>query len=116
MATERANLALTALQWTLGVVILIEAILFVMPSGSRAFSETHMPGFIRIVLGWGEIAGCILMLIPRTAARGAWVLAGVFVLAILIHLLHGLYEVGYLAIYTAAAVAVACGRASPEVR
>ena len=56
------------------------------------------------------------MLIPRTAARGAWVLAGVFVLAILIHLLHGLYEVGYLAIYTAAAVAVACGRASPEVR
>jgi hypothetical protein len=108
MPTQRVHLALTGLQWTLGVVILIEAVLFVMPSGAHAFSQTHMPGFIRAIIGWGEIAGCIFMLIPRTAARGAWLLAGVFVLAILIHVLHGLYDVGYLAIYTASAVAVAC--------
>jgi len=34
----------------------------------------------------------------------------VFVLAIVIHLLHGMYAVGNLAIYTAAAWAVAVGK------
>ena len=47
---------------------------------------------------------------PRTAIRGARVLVAVFVLAIVIHLLHGLYEVGNLVIYTAAAWAVAEGK------
>ena len=38
------------------------------------FARTHMPGFVRLVLGFGEIAGCILLLIPQTAIRGAWLL------------------------------------------
>ena len=71
-----------------------------------------MPTSYRLVLGWGEIAGCVLMLIPRTAVRGAWVLVAVFVLAVAIHLLHGMYEVGNLAIYIAAAWAVAVGKGS----
>jgi hypothetical protein len=108
MPAQRVNIALTTLQWTLGVVILLEAVLFVAPIGAHAFSQTHMPGFLRMLIGWGEIAGCIFILIPRTAARGAWLLAGVFVLAIVIHFVHGLYDVGYLAIYSAAAVAIAC--------
>jgi len=37
-------------------------------------------------------------------------LVTVFVLAIVIHLLHGMYDVGNLAIYTAAAWAVAVGK------
>jgi hypothetical protein len=69
-----------------------------------------MPNIVRLILGWGEIAGCMLMLIPRTALRGAWLLVAVFALAIAIHLLHGMYEVGNLAIYTAAAWAVAVGK------
>jgi len=44
---------------------------------------------------------------PRTAARGAWTLIGAFVLAIIVHLLHGMPNVGTLAIYAAAAWAVA---------
>jgi uncharacterized membrane protein YphA (DoxX/SURF4 family) len=112
MTAMRTKIALTGLQWTLGVVILIEAIRFVMPSGAHGFASTHMPNFIRMVVGWGEIVGCVLMLIPRTAIRGAWLLVAVFVLAIVIHLLHGLYEVGNLAIYTAAAWAVAVGKGS----
>jgi hypothetical protein len=110
MTTERTNCALIALQWTLGVVILIESILFVLPSAAYAFSRTHMPSMMRFVLGFGEMAGCLLMLYPRTAARGAWFLTAVFVLAILIHILHGTYNVGNLAIYTAAAAVVATGR------
>jgi hypothetical protein len=110
MSAPRTKIALTGLQWILGLVILIEAVLFVMPAAGHAFASTHMPNVVRMVLGWGEIAGCILMLIPRTAIRGAWVLVAVFVLAIIIHLLHGLYGVGNLAIYTAAAWAVAVGK------
>jgi cell division protein FtsW (lipid II flippase) len=110
MATPRAQIALTGLQWTLGLVILMEAVLFVMPSAAHDFAKTHMPNAVRLVLGLGEIAGCILMLIPRTSLRGAWLLVAVFVLAIVIHLLHGSYEVGNLAIFTAAAWAVAVGR------
>jgi hypothetical protein len=112
MTAQRANIALTGLQWTLGLVILIEAILFVLPSAARGFASTHLPNVIRIILGFGEIAGCVLMLIPRTAIRGAWLLVVVFALAVAIHLLHGMYEVGNLAIYTAAAWAVAVGKGS----
>jgi hypothetical protein len=110
MSAQRTQIALTGLQWTLGVVILMEAILFVMPAAAHAFASTHMPNIVRMVLGWGEIAGCILLLIPRTAIRGAWLLVAVFTLAIVIHLLHGLYGIGNLAIYTAAAWAVAVGK------
>jgi hypothetical protein len=73
--------ALTGLQWTLGVVILIEAVLFLMPSARHDFARTHMPNILRQVLGWGEIIGAVLLLIPRTAVRGGWVLVGIFVLA-----------------------------------
>jgi hypothetical protein len=107
---QRTQIALTGLQWTLGLVILIEAILFVIPSAAHSFARTHMPNIVRLILGWGEIAGCMLMLIPQTALRGAWLLVAVFALAIAIHLLHGMYEVGNLAIYTAAAWAVAVGK------
>lgn len=110
MTTQRTQIALNGLQWTLGLVILIEAILFVMPAAAHSFAKTHMPDAVRLVLGLGEMAGCILMLIPRTAIRGAWLLMGVFVLAILIHLLHGIYSVGNLVVYTAAAWAVAVGK------
>jgi uncharacterized membrane protein YphA (DoxX/SURF4 family) len=112
MPSAQTKTALTVLQWALGVVILIEAVLFVRPSAAHDFARTHMPGFIRQLLGWGEIVGCILLLIPRTAVRGAWVLVAVFTLAIIIHVLHGMYGVGNLVIYTAAAFAVAIGKGS----
>src|SRR5579863_3901437 len=110
MSAASTKTALTILQWTLGIVILIEAVLFVLPSAAHDFARTHMHGFIRIILGWGEIAGCILLLIPKTAVRGAWLLVAVFIFAILMHLLHGAYNVGNLAIYAAAALAIAIGK------
>ena len=93
-------------------MILIEAILFVLPGAAHSFSRTHLPSVVRLILGFGEIAGCVVMLIPRTAIRGAWLLVAVFALVIAIHLLHGMYEVGNLAIYAAAAWAVAVGKGS----
>jgi hypothetical protein len=105
-----AKCGLTVLQWTLGIVILIEAVLFVLPGAAHDFARTHMPDFIRLILGFGEIAGCILLLIPKSTTKGAWLLLAVFVMAIVIHLLHGAYNVGNLAIYAAAAFAIAVGK------
>ena len=110
MTAERARTALTVLQWTLGIVILAEAVRFVMPGAAHDFARTHMPGVVRLVLGWGEIIGCILLLIPPTAVRGAWILVAVFTLAIVLHLLHGMYWVSNLVIYTSAAWAIATGK------
>jgi len=110
MSTTQTKLGLTVLQWVLGIMILAEAVQFVMLGAAHDFARTHLPGMIRMIVGWGEIIGCILLLIPPTAIRGAWVLVGIFTLAIVIHLLHGIYGVGYLVIYTAAAFAIAIGK------
>lgn len=110
MTEQRMKTALAGLQWTLGLVILTEAVLFVMPAARHDFAKTHMPDIVRLVLGWGEIIGCVLLLIPRTAVRGGWLLVGIFLLAIAVHLLHGTYNVGNLVIYTAAAWAIASGK------
>jgi len=112
MSASQTKLALTVLRWVLGIVILAEAVQFVLPGAAHDFARTHLPGFIRLILGWGEIIGCILLLIPPTAIRGAWMLVAVFTLAIVIHLLHGMYGVGNLVIYTAVAFAVATGKGS----
>ncbi len=101
---------MTVLRLSLGIVVLIQAVMFVLPGAAHAFAQTHMPGFIRLVLGFGEIAGCILLLIPGTAVRGAWLLLAVFVLAILLHLLHGQYGIGNVVVYAAAAFAIAVGK------
>ena len=108
--TLKGKCGLTVLQWALGIVILVEAVMFVLPGAAHDFSRTHMPGFVRMVLGFGEIAGSVLLLIPQTSIRGAWLLLAVFVLAILLHLLHGMYGIGNLVIYAAAAFAIAVGK------
>jgi DoxX-like family len=104
--TDRKRCALTALQWTLGIVILIEAVLFLMPSARHEFGRTHMPNALREVLGWGEVIGTVLFLIPRTIVGGGWLLVIIFALAIVVHLLHGMWNVENLLIYAAAAWAV----------
>lgn len=110
MSAPANGYGLTALQWTLGVVILVEAVLFLRPSAAHDFARIHMPGFVRLVLGCGEILGCVLLLIPQTAVRGAWLLLGVFTMAIVVHLLHGMYGVGNLVIFAGAAFAIATGK------
>ena len=110
MSASGTKIGLCVLQWALGIVILIEAGLFAMPAAAHDFANTHLPGFVRLVVAWGEIVGCVLLLIPRTAVRGAWLLVAVLAMAILTHLLHGILNVGNLVIYAAAAFAVAIGK------
>jgi hypothetical protein len=62
MSIVRSKCGLIVLQYSLGIAILIQAVMFVLPSAAHDFALTHMPGFVRLVLGFGEIAG----------ARGCW--------------------------------------------
>jgi uncharacterized membrane protein YphA (DoxX/SURF4 family) len=110
MTERRMKCALAALPWSLGLVVLIEAVFFVMPNARYDFARSHIPDVLRLVLGWGEIIGCVLFLIPRTVVRGGWILVSVFVFAIVIHLQHGMYNVGNLVIYIAAAGVVVVGK------
>jgi uncharacterized membrane protein YphA (DoxX/SURF4 family) len=103
----KQKLAMRVLRYGLGSVILIEAILFLLPNRAYDFPRSHMPAMVRLILGWGEIAGCILLLMPKTAIRGAWLLFAVFIMAILIHWLHGQYNIGCVVIYAAVAFAIA---------
>ena len=106
----KSKIGICVLQWTLGISILIQAVLFVLPSAAHDFARTHMPALVRMIVGWGEIIGSVLLLIPQTTIRGAWLLLAVFVMAILLHLLHGMYSVGNLVVYAAAAFAIAVGK------
>jgi len=111
----RARSALTCLQWALAIVCLVEAGIFILAAGARhEFGRTHMPPILRPLLGWGEIIGAVLLLIPRTAVRGAWLLLMIFLAAILLHLLHGMPNVGALVVYSAAAWAIAFGKGTQE--
>ena len=105
------KVALCILTYSLGIVILIEAVLFALPGAAHEFARTHMPGFVRLILAWAEIVGCVLLLIPKTTVRGAWFLFAVFIFALLIHLLHGQLNVGDVVIYAAVALAIALGKA-----
>ncbi len=111
MTPDRTRSALLVLQWMLGLVILAEAAAFAFsPAAAHAFAKTGMPNVVRLVLAWGEIAAVILFLIPRTVIAGGWFLIAVLGLAIVLHLLHGWWDVGSLVIYAAAAWAVMAGK------
>ncbi|MGA8622976.1 MAG: hypothetical protein WB660_31190 [Candidatus Sulfotelmatobacter sp.] len=43
MTEQRMKTALTGVQWTLGLVVLVEAVLFVMPNARHAFARTTCP-------------------------------------------------------------------------
>jgi uncharacterized membrane protein YphA (DoxX/SURF4 family) len=105
------KVSLCILTYSLGIVVLIEAVYFALPSAAHDFARTHMPGVIRMILAWGEIVGCVVLLIPKTRLQGAWFLFAVFIFAILIHLLHGQFNVGNVVIYAAVALAIALGKA-----
>jgi len=112
MNNDRAHSALLVLRWTIGLVILAEALSFaVSPSSAHGFAKTGLPDFIRLALAWSEIGAAILFLIPRVMVAGGWLLIGVLAFAIVLHLLHGWWNVGPLVVYAVGTWAVMVGRA-----
>lgn len=107
MKTERAHLAIRLLRWVLGLVILGQAARFAFShSAAREFAKTGLPDFVHIGLAWGEMAAAVLFLIPAVTLLGGRLLIAILGFAIVLHLLHGWYDVGVLAVYAAGAWAV----------
>jgi thiosulfate reductase cytochrome b subunit len=114
MTQDRLPIALGILRWTLGLVIMAESLRFALSAGAvQAFAKTGLPNIIRPGLAWAEIAAAILFLIPRAAIIGGWSLIAVLGLAIVIHFLHGWFDVGALLVYAAAAWAVMAAAPAP---
>jgi hypothetical protein len=111
MKEDRVRTALLVLQWVLGLVIIAESARFAFsPEAAHAFARTGLPNFVRFVLGWAEMAAAILFLLPRAIVAGGWSLIGVLVFAIVIHLLHGWFDVGGLVVYATATWTVMAGK------
>ena len=97
---------MTALRWTLGIVVLIQSCLFVFASSGRhAVAQFGMPQWIRPVLGGSEIVAALLFLVPATSVAGGYLLLVVFFFAAAIHAVHGQYDVGGLIVYAVAVMA-----------
>jgi hypothetical protein len=113
MTQDRLPTALRILQWVMGLAILEESVRFAFsPGAAHAFAKTGLPDFIRLALAWAEMAAAILFLVPRATVAGGWLLIVVLASAIVLHLLHGWFDVGALVVYAAAAWAVITGKSA----
>jgi hypothetical protein len=113
MRNDRLAVALRILQWVLGLVILQESMRFAFsPVAAHEFAHTGMPDIIRRGLAWAEIAAAVLFLMPRATVVGGWFLIGVIASAIVLHLLHGWFDVGVLVVYAVGTWVVIVGRSS----
>jgi hypothetical protein len=110
---DRLPVALCILQWVLGLVILAESLRFAFsPQAAHTFAKTGLPNFVHLGLAWAEIAAAILLLIPRATVFGGRFLIVVLAFAIVIHLLHGWFDVGGLLVYAAATWTVVAAKSA----
>jgi hypothetical protein len=95
------------LRWILGLVLLAESARFAFSaSAAAAFAKTGLPEVVHAGLAWAEMIAAVIFLIPRTLVLGGRMLLAVLAFAIIVHLLHGWYDVGALLVYGAATWAV----------
>lgn len=106
MNANLAKASIPLLRWTLGLVVAFESAAFVFSNSAGHFlAKAGLPAWIQPVLGGSEILAAVLFLVPFTAALGSYLLLVIFALAALLHVLHGQYNVGDLALYAVAVIA-----------
>jgi hypothetical protein len=104
--SETTNRTMTALRWTLGLVIAAESIF----TAWNAYPDIHAAGhhglhaWVRLILGSVEAVGAVLFLLPATLLAGGWILLAVFLFAVFFHVLQGQFFVGDLLIYATATI------------
>jgi hypothetical protein len=111
--SSRLPAALCILQWVLGLVILVESLRFAFsPEAAHTFAKAGLPNFVHLGLAWVEMAAAILFLVPRATVVGGRLLIAVLAAAIVIHLLHGWFDVGELLVYAAATWTVVAAKSA----
>jgi uncharacterized membrane protein YphA (DoxX/SURF4 family) len=103
MNIKLANASIPLLRWTLGLMVVLESAEFIFSNSAAHFlSKAGLPSWVQPVLGGSEIVAAVLFLLPFTAKVGSYLLLIIFALAALLHVLHGQFNVGGLAVYAAA--------------
>lgn len=116
MRQDPTRTALVVLRWVLGLVLLEESARFAFsPGAARAFAATGMPNIVHLGLAWSEMLASAVFLIPKATIMiiGGWFLLTVLGFAVVVHLLHGWFDVGPLLVYAAATWAVMAGTSRP---
>ena len=107
MTQNTTKLARTGLQWSLGLVLIYECSRLLFYSGAaRAAQSVHLPHFLILAIAAVEMLGAILFLIPPVVQVGGKILIGTFLVAAIVHILHGQPDVGYLIIYGMAVLTI----------
>jgi hypothetical protein len=91
MNGTRTRVAVRCLQWTVGLVVLLESYR-TLHGALSGFHESGHAGsltVVRLVLSGGEMVAALLFLTPFTTIVGGYALLAIFTLAIGIHGLHG---------------------------
>jgi hypothetical protein len=97
--------AISALRWTLGMVVLLESVHFVFSTAAaHHFAQTGLSQWIRPALGASEIVAILLFLTPGGRLIGGYALLLIFAIAAAIHFLRGQFDVGSLIVYSMAVI------------
>jgi hypothetical protein len=103
MNSHRKDFAILLLHWTVGVIVAAESALFALSaSTARHLAHMGLPTWIGPALGGIELVAALLFLLPAASRVGGLTLMVIFAAAIVLHFLHGEYNVGSLVVYAAA--------------
>jgi hypothetical protein len=104
------RISIVALQWTVGLVLLLQALVLAFSARARSeFAGTGLVPVFRPLLAWTEVAAALLFLYPRTMVAGALGLLGVLLATIGVHLYLAQGFAGLL-VYVAAIIVVVAHR------
>jgi len=103
MNQNSAKLARTGLQYSLSLVLIYECCRLLLPSGT---ARTHLPHVLVQAIAAVELLGAILFIIPPTVLAGGRILLATFVIAAVVHILHGQPDIGFLIIYGMAVLTI----------
>lgn len=103
MSTFQKAISVSLLRWSLGLVLLWESCQFaVSTTAAHHLQQMGLPSWIAPALGGTEALAAILFLLPVLRRVGGYSLLVIFVVAALLHILHGQFEIGSLLVYGAA--------------
>jgi len=111
MPQSSHKLALTGLQYSLGLVLIYECSRLIFFSGARhAAQQSHVPHLLILIIAAVELLGAILFLIPPAVLVAGRILLATFCVAAVVHILHGQPDVGFLIIYAMAVLTITTER------
>src|SRR6266581_7972920 len=100
MKQHLKTIAIPGLRWTLGLVVLLESCQFAFSASAiRHAARIVIPPWLRLGVAGTEVIAALLFLVPAVSDVGGYLLLPIFAIAAALHVLHGEFDVGALAVY-----------------